>query len=118
MKKVEANQEKIDLAFFSTEEKIPKKADEGLSEDELRILNAVRARQMLRGDDIMNIDSFGADSIDGLAPVMMRGILGLRRPTVENLMNVPTNNPEGDIFSKGVKMIDEQPSGPSEILGH
>ncbi|KAL9114949.1 MAG: hypothetical protein Q9227_001192 [Pyrenula ochraceoflavens] len=48
-----------------------------LTEDELRVLNNIRAKQMLRMEDSFNIDSFGQTAIDGYAPNLQRGKLGL-----------------------------------------
>ena len=123
MKKLGANQDSINGITTSTGEGISQKAEvdpEGLNPDELRILKSIRARQMLRRDDAMNLESFGSDTIDGLAPVMRRGTLGLRRPMVENPIRAPSNNPKVDMFTGAIKMVDEQPSGPNpiEILGH
>ena len=61
-------------------EKVEKKAEvdpEGLSPDELRILKTVRARQMLRTEDSINIDNFSNDAINGYTPLISRGNLGL-----------------------------------------
>ena len=52
---------------------------EGLSPDELKILNTIRARQMLRVQDTMSIKSFTSDAINGLTPLVERGNLGLRK---------------------------------------
>ncbi|KAL8734599.1 MAG: hypothetical protein Q9181_003151 [Wetmoreana brouardii] len=62
------------------ETRIQEKAEvdpEGLSPDELRILKTIRARQMLRTEDAMNIDNFATDAIDGFAPIIKRGALTL-----------------------------------------
>ncbi|TVY85213.1 Flavine halogenase aclH, partial [Lachnellula suecica] len=61
----------------------PKEDLEKFTEDELRILNHIRARQMLRMEDTFNIDNFGKDAIDGFAPNLKRGSLGLV-PQTEN----------------------------------
>lgn len=50
---------------------------EKLTEDELKILNHIRAKQMLRMEDTFNLDHFGSDAIDGLAPNLKTGSLGL-----------------------------------------
>jgi hypothetical protein len=50
---------------------------EKFTEDELKILNHIRARQMLRMEDSVNIDNFGRDSIDGLVPNLKQGALTL-----------------------------------------
>lgn len=64
------------------EAKVEEKAiadPEGLSADELRILNTIRARQMMRREDTLSIDGFSNDAINGLIPVVERGSLGLRK---------------------------------------
>jgi hypothetical protein len=48
-----------------------------LSADEMNILNSVRAREMVRSEDTVNIDTFASDIIDGRALNMVQGSLGL-----------------------------------------
>ncbi len=63
-----------------TEAKLQEKAKvdpEGLSPEELRMLKTIRARQMLRTEDSMNLNNFGTDAIDGWAPLISRGTLSL-----------------------------------------
>ena len=48
-----------------------------LTPDELHILNTVRAREMVRSEDTVNIDTFTSDSIDGRVLNMVHGSLGL-----------------------------------------
>lgn len=48
-----------------------------LSGDELRILHSIRARQMLRTEDTLNLDNFGKDAIDGMVPRLKQGSLTL-----------------------------------------
>jgi flavine halogenase len=43
----------------------------------MRILNTVRAREMVRSEDTVNIDTFTSDTIDGRALNMVHGSLGL-----------------------------------------
>ncbi|KAH8588733.1 hypothetical protein B0O99DRAFT_524430 [Bisporella sp. PMI_857] len=50
---------------------------EKFTEDELRILKHIRAKQMLRLEDQFNIDHFSEDAIDGYVPNLRRGTLGL-----------------------------------------
>lgn len=52
-----------------------------LTEDETRILNTIRARQMLRSEDIMNIENLAADIIDGRRINLEHGSLGLAKAT-------------------------------------
>ena len=70
------------LATSKLDAEIQEKAavdPEGLSPDELRILNTIRARQMLRREDTLSINSFSNDAINGLVPVVKTGSLGLQR---------------------------------------
>lgn len=60
---------------------------EQLTEDELTVLRTIRARQMLRTEDTLNIDHFSEDAIDGYAPRLKRGELGLDR--VEQRDGIP-----------------------------
>lgn len=52
-----------------------------LTEDETQILNTMRARQMIRSEDLMNIDHLAADVLDGRRINLKRGSLGLVKPT-------------------------------------
>lgn len=59
---------------------IPLEATEDIekfTEDELRILKHIRARQMLRMEDTFNLSHFSEDAIDGYAPNIRQGSLGL-----------------------------------------
>ncbi|KAL9600000.1 MAG: hypothetical protein Q9219_003469 [cf. Caloplaca sp. 3 TL-2023] len=53
-----------------------------LTEDEISILNVIRARQMLQSEDTMNLDNLAADVIDGRRINLERGGLSLVRPGV------------------------------------
>jgi len=55
----------------------PKELEAYLSPEEMRILNTVRAREMVRSEDTVNIDTFTSDTIDGRAVNMVHGSLGL-----------------------------------------
>jgi hypothetical protein len=55
----------------------PKALEAYLSAEEMRILNTVRAREMVRSEDTVNIDTFTSDTIDGRAVNMVHGSLGL-----------------------------------------
>ena len=71
-----------DLSTTKTEAEVEKKAivdPEGLSPDEMRILNTIRARQMLRREDTLSINSFSNDAINGWVPLVKRGSLGLQK---------------------------------------
>lgn len=49
-----------------------------LSDEEVRVLQYIRARQLLRMEDTMHLQGFSTDVIDGLAPVLERGFLTLQ----------------------------------------
>ena len=51
---------------------------EKLTEDELSILNNIRAKRMLRMEDTFNLNHFGSDAIDGYSPNLKKGSLALR----------------------------------------
>jgi hypothetical protein len=51
--------------------------EKDLTPEELQILNTLRGRRMLRAEDSLNIDNFSLDSIDGMAPRLEQGKLGL-----------------------------------------
>ena len=78
---------------------------EKLTEDELKILNHIRAKQMLRFEDTLNLNHYGADAIDGLVPNLKTGKLGLvpegkntlsklEVPTLDLLDQVKDKEPE------------------------
>lgn len=78
---------------------------EKLTEDELKILNHIRAKQMLRFEDTLNLNHYGADAIDGLVPNLKTGKLGLvpeggnrlsklEIPTLDLLDQVKEKEPE------------------------
>lgn len=48
-----------------------------LSPDQRTVVDHIRARQMMRTEDTMNISSFGTDSINGFVPKLKTGDLGL-----------------------------------------
>ena len=64
---------------------------ENLTKDEMEILNHIRAKQMMRLDDGLNLDHFG-DAINGLAPKLKRGSLGLTKSTKDTMskLDIPT----------------------------
>lgn len=55
--------------------------ESSLNPNEMRILNIIRARQMLRAEDIINMENFRVDTIDGMAPNLVKGDLGLVEAT-------------------------------------
>lgn len=57
---------------------------ESLTEEELNILNHIRAKQMMHVEDSFNIDNFASDALLGFAPNLKRGKLGLVEKTTKN----------------------------------
>lgn len=57
---------------------------EHLSPDEFQIVEILRSRRMIR-EDPFDVDSFTLDTIDGLAPNLERGRLGLVETKSSNL---------------------------------
>ena len=56
---------------------------EGLSEDELRILKTIQARQMLRTQDTVSLDDFSSDNINGYSASLKTGHLTLVKNEVK-----------------------------------
>ncbi|KAL7622124.1 hypothetical protein AAE478_007626 [Parahypoxylon ruwenzoriense] len=52
-----------------------------LTPEESQILDTLRGRKMLRAEDAIHLKNFALDTIDGLAPNMERGKLGLVKAT-------------------------------------
>lgn len=48
-----------------------------LSAEEQRTVKHIRARQMMRTEDTMNLETFGTEAIDGFLPNLKHGSLGL-----------------------------------------
>ena len=81
-----------DASTTKTEAAVEKKAvvdPEGLSPDEMRILNTIRARQMLRREDTLSIDNFSNDPINGWVPIVQRGSLGLQKAVPKSVPKPP-----------------------------
>ena len=101
------------LATTKTDAEIEKKAKvdpEGLSEDELKILNTIRARQMLRREDTLSIDNFSNDAIHGLVPVVKRGSLGLMKSAGKAAPKGPARGQPATEQQKAEQPAVEQPA--------
>ncbi|KAI1776978.1 FAD/NAD(P)-binding domain-containing protein [Hypoxylon cercidicola] len=68
-----ADEKKIGLAL--------EEIKESLTAEESRVLDVLRSQRMLRHEDVINIGNFKLDCIDGLAPNLERGKLGLVKAT-------------------------------------
>lgn len=76
----------------------------------MHILNSVRAREMVRSEDTVNIDTFTSDIIDGRALNMVRGSLGL---ISEEEANKKTVKKSGDLL--GQMMGEGKTAAPAEV---
>ncbi|OOQ91177.1 radH flavin-dependent halogenase [Penicillium brasilianum] len=61
--------------------KVKATLESSMSPQELHIMNTVRAREMLRSEDTINIDAFSFDAIGGLTVNLQHGRLGLVKPS-------------------------------------
>ena len=80
------------VSTTKTEAAVEEKAavdPEGLSPDEMKILNTIRARQMLRREDTLSIDNFTNDAINGWVPQVERGSLSLRKAVPKSIPTGP-----------------------------
>lgn len=57
------------------------KLEKTLSPQELQTMNTIRAGRVVRAEDSMNIDNFAINAINGMAPNLVRGELGLVKET-------------------------------------
>jgi len=69
LKTIEQNK---DLALDGTEYKVD------FSIEQINAVNHIRARKLMRTEDTLNNDSFQVDVIDGYAPNLVVGSLGLK----------------------------------------
>ena len=81
---------------------------EALSPDEMRVLSTIRAREMLRSEDTVNIDTFSTDTIDGLTANLVTGSLGLMEPAAQ--AEIEANKQSIDVLGQlmGEKAIFEK----------
>ncbi|UKZ82679.1 hypothetical protein TrVFT333_010473 [Trichoderma virens FT-333] len=64
-------------AYDESNRKALDELEKKLTPEEQSILKTLKGRRMVRPEDSLNIDNFTLDSIDGLAPRLERGKLGL-----------------------------------------
>ena len=74
----------IDIADAQAQNKATQELEGILTKEEMQILSTIRAREMMRQEDILNIDAFNSDAIDGLRANLKRGSLGLVEPPKES----------------------------------
>jgi flavine halogenase len=64
-------------AYDESNRKALEEVEKKLTPEEQSILKTLKGRRMVRPEDSLNIDNFTLDSIDGFAPRLERGHLGL-----------------------------------------
>ncbi|KAL8709512.1 MAG: hypothetical protein Q9220_005754 [cf. Caloplaca sp. 1 TL-2023] len=129
--KVEATkaaQEKEEMADVKAgkPKKNAKDLEVDLTEDEKQILTTIRARQMLRIEDIIHNDNLAADVIDGMRINLVRGQLGLAqaqagmRLTEKEQFESMTRVYVADFQEQDLKVEDSapMPSAPVEVAAH
>ncbi|KAJ5144351.1 hypothetical protein N7476_004836 [Penicillium atrosanguineum] len=79
--------EKLGLNDKTLGSKTKGELEPSMSSEEIRIMNSIRARQMLRSEDTINIDTFSTDTIGGLTANLERGKLGLVHPASEGVLD-------------------------------
>jgi hypothetical protein len=65
------------------------------SPEELKIMDTIRARRMVRAEDSLNIENYSIDVIDGMAPHLERGNL-----TLKKAKKAPVNFTKDDVLSR------------------
>ncbi|KAL8698812.1 MAG: hypothetical protein Q9201_006366 [Fulgogasparrea decipioides] len=106
--------------------KTVKDLETNLTEDEKRILTTIRARQMLRIEDIIHNDNLAADVIDGMRINLVRGQLGLskasagKRLTEKEQYESMTRVYVADFQEQDVKVEEPAPvvTGPVGVTAH
>ena len=83
-----------------------------LTEDEQRILRTIQARKMLQCEATINLNHFAGQTVNGMAPRLERGLLGLQpvaqkeKPAMEAA------------YEKRVAMDDESMVAAKEVKSH
>ncbi|KAK9781095.1 hypothetical protein SCAR479_04916 [Seiridium cardinale] len=78
-----------------------------LSPEKIRIIHTIRARRMLRFEDLLNFDNFGTDITDGLSPNLVCGALGLVTPEHRKVFHADVL---AKIFGEGKMNAQKQPT--------
>ena len=105
------------VSTTKTEAAVEKKAivdPEGLSPDEMRILNTIRARQMLRREDTLSIDNFTNDPINGWVPIVERGRLGLQKAMPKSAPKGPATE-QAEMSPAAVEQAEIKPVAVEQV---
>lgn len=71
-----------------------------LTEDDQRILRTIQARKMLQCEGTINLNHFAKQSVNGLAPRLERGMVGLSL-VIQNKEGNVNNKPQAPAIMKG-----------------
>ena len=80
-----------------------------LSPDQIRAVNHIRARKLMKTEDTIHMNNFGLDSILGLVPNVVTGNLTLKK-------SGPAAATEGANKSEKVKLESNAPGVVSEVI--
>lgn len=110
-------------AYDEANRKALEEVEKKLTPEELSILQTLKGRRMVRPEDSLNMDNFTLDSIDGRAPRLERGKLGLtaaRKAQVKYTTHDPLSflNGEARAASKAMKNGYIASSGGKTMNGH
>ncbi|KAI9652254.1 MAG: hypothetical protein M1831_007102 [Alyxoria varia] len=87
------------------QEKANKDLEGLLSDDEMHVLTTIRAREMVRHEDIVDIDTFHTDNINGWVVNLKKGSLGL----VKHSPAAAVNQQKRDVL--GLMLHEDAPTG-------
>ena len=108
MKKMEALN--VDISNSKDPVKATKDLEAVLTPEEMQVLTTVRAREMVRREEIINLDTFNVDIIDGLAPNTVRGSLGLVPPESKPETKGPKRSDLLSLMMREKERFDKQPT--------
>ncbi|KAM7194538.1 hypothetical protein V8F20_007894 [Naviculisporaceae sp. PSN 640] len=113
--------------------------EEKLTPEEQAILKTLKGRRMVRPEDILDIENFTLDSVDGLAPRLERGKLGLAPAKKAPVMDITAQDKlsflngeariagkleqnghggTGDMYQPKTKMTNGHANGMNGASGH
>ena len=107
MEKVQHMQ--IDAANAKDPVKATKDLEAVLNPEEMKVYTSVRAREMVRREEILNIDTFNTDVIDGLTANVTRGSLGLVAPSAKPGLKEAKRTDLLSLMMREKERFDKQP---------
>ncbi|CBF79147.1 uncharacterized protein ANIA_10884 [Aspergillus nidulans FGSC A4] len=104
-------------AYDENNRKALEEIEKQLTPEEQTILKTLKGRRMVRPEDSLNIDNFTLDSIDGLAPRLEKGKLGLSAAKKAEL-KFTAHDPLSFLNGEAMAAQKTSPNGNLEINGH